>query len=202
MRNSIGLLALVVALGGCASTPKTAYITPQITINGVNAEDARMQLVQRCVTGGGTISENTTHQVVCAKRFDNSFGSIMFQALATPSHSTTPEVKVRYSLVPGSTSTYVTMDMYIEYQTAFGQVNRMPYQNGDVARQGQAMLTEIKQGLEQRTATPQSAGVANATAPFEPVVPDSNSTSVPVPQAPYERDPSKRCDACARLGTP
>lgn len=193
---ALGAAALV---SGCASRPSTPYVTPQVTIQGNRAEDVRMQLMQRCVSGGATISESTTHQVVCSKQFDGSFGSIMFQALATPRYSTTPEIKIRYNLVPASTSTYVTLDMFIEYQTAFGQVNRMPYQNGDVARQAQTMLNDIKASLESAepvasAAAPQVDSRAPAIAP--------PATVQPAPPASYERDPSKRCDACARIGKP
>ena len=145
--SAIACCALL-ALAGCATGPSIAYRAPQVTINGGTVEAAKMTIVRNCVSGGGSIEQNTADQLVCSKPMDGSFGSMMYRALATPNYSTNPDGKVRYSFVQAGDQLYITADMYLEYQTAFGQVNRTPITNGNVAAQGQAMLDRIKSEIE------------------------------------------------------
>ena len=147
MRVAVAI-CFVLSLSACASAPSTPYRAPQATINGTTTEAVKMQLVQRCVSNGGSVEENTAYQLVCSKPMDSSFGSMMYRALATPSNSTNPEMKVRYSFVENAGQVFVSLDMFLQNQTAFGRVDRVPITNGDLAAQAQGMLNQLKSTFE------------------------------------------------------
>jgi hypothetical protein len=140
----VGLLAL----SGCASAPSQPYRVPQVTIAGDVTEQAKLLIVQRCVQKGGSIEQNTPSQLVCAVPMGDSFGEMMYRAMATPNHSTRPDRKARYTFVNTGGQTFITMDAYIENQTAFGRVDRTAIRNNDIATSGQAWLNEIKSQVE------------------------------------------------------
>lgn len=165
-------------LAGCATTPQVPYRAPQATIQGATAEQVKLPIIQACVSGGGSVENSTEHQVICAKPMDDSFGSLMYRALATPQYSTNPVGRVRYTLVETAGSVFVTADMYLQHQNAFGQVNTTPITNGNIAAQGQAMLDRIKASIEGEQAAPGAAKPAPAAPAAAPTV-----TSPAVPKA-------------------
>lgn len=162
-------LALVALIGGCATAPKVAYTNPSITVDGMTADAARAYVSQRCIMGGARVETNTPTQVVCAKAFDGSFGSLMYRALTTPDYSTNPDAKVRYNFFQNGAQLMVAADMYVEFENAYGQKNIRPIQNFQLRDQAQAMLQNMKDehmaANAVAAATPPSAPVAAAAAP-------------------------------------
>lgn len=151
--NRLALVGLL-ALAGCASAPSQPYRAPQVSIAGDVTEQAKLLIVQRCVQKGGSIEQNTPSQLVCAVPMGDSFGEMMYRAMATPQYSTRPDRKARYTFVNAGGQTFITMDAYIENQTAFGRVDRTPIRNSELATGGQAWLNEIKAQIE---GSPQAA---------------------------------------------
>jgi hypothetical protein len=159
--NRLSLVGLL-ALAGCASAPSQPYRAPQVTIAGNATEQAKMTIVQRCVQNGGAVEQNTPNQLVCSVPMDDSFGSMMFRALATPKYSTKPDLKARYAFVNTGAQTYITVDTFMEYQNAFGQVTRNPVRNNQVAARAQSMLNEIKAATESAAPTANTPTAAPA----------------------------------------
>lgn len=162
----IGAATLMLSVAGCATTPKIPYRVPQATIKGATAEQVKMPIIQACASGGGSIETATDHQVICAKPMDDSFGSLLYRALATPQYATNPVVRARYTLVESGGSVFVTIDMFSQYQNAFGQVNTTPIQNGELASKAQGMLDRIKASIEGAEDT--GSNVAPSAAPAVP----------------------------------
>lgn len=133
---------------GCSSTPTVPYRTPQVVIKGASAAQARLPIVQACSQGGGSIEAANDHQIVCAIPMDGSFSSLMYRALTTPSNATNPVMRARYTLVESSDSVFITLDMFSQYQTAFGQNNTTPIQSGEAAAKAQGFLDRLKADLE------------------------------------------------------
>jgi hypothetical protein len=162
----ISAVALLAATASCATTPQAPYRVPQATINGATAEQVKMPIMQACASAGGSIETATDHQIVCAKPMDDSMGSLLYRALATPKYATNPVIRARYTLVESGGNVFVTIDTFSQYQNAFGQVNTTPIQNGNIAAQAQGMLDRIKASIEgQDGATPPTAPRPSRTAP-------------------------------------
>ncbi len=160
MKNGLGT-ALLLALTGCATGSQIPYRVPQATIRGATSEQVKLPIIQSCVTGGGSVETATSNQVICAKPMDGSFGSMMYRALVTPAYSTNPVVRARYTLVESGGSVFVTIDMFSQYQNAYGQTTTDPVQNGNVAAQAQAMLDRIKASFEgDKPTAPEPTGTA------------------------------------------
>lgn len=95
---------------------------------------------------------------------DDSFKSMMFRAMATPKYSTRPNLKARYSFVNTGTQTFVSIDTYMEYQNAFGQVTVIPVKNNEVAAKAQAMLDGIKASPDVQPASTETIAPAECKA--------------------------------------
>lgn len=150
--RTVAVLFLLV-LAGCASTPRVAYVPPTATFRGVTSDEFRAEMIQRCVRNGATPTVNTESQLVCAKPMDGSMGSLMFRALVTPQYSTNPLVQVRFNMARTGTDLVVVTDFYYEFETAYGQKNVQPIQNGQSAADTQRTLDELKSKLEAAKAT-------------------------------------------------
>jgi hypothetical protein len=144
---------VLLTLAGCASTPRVAYVPPTATLRGVTSDAFRAEMIQRCVRNGATPTVNTESQLVCAKPMDDSMGSLMFRALVTPQYSTNPLVQVRFNMAKMGADLIVVTDFYYEFETAYGQKNVQPIQNGQSAADTQRTLDELKSKLEAAKAT-------------------------------------------------
>jgi hypothetical protein len=147
------VILVLLTLAGCASTPRVAYVPPTATFRGVTSDEFRAEMIQRCVRNGATPTVNTESQLVCAKPMDDSMGSLMFRALATPQYSTNPLVQVRFNMAKMGSDLIVVTDFYYEFETAYGQKNVQPIQNGQSAADTQRTLDELKSKLEAAKAT-------------------------------------------------
>lgn len=156
--KTAALTVVALSLAGCASVPQEPYVTPQVLISGGTAEDVKIALIPRCIELGATVEVNTPDQLVCAKPMDDSFGSMMFRAMATPSNSTRPVSMGRWTFVRSGATLLVTFDETLRYQTAFGQNNVQPIRNPKTAASVQNRLNEIKRSIESRPATPPASG--------------------------------------------
>jgi hypothetical protein len=145
-------VAVACVVAGCATTPRAAYVAPQVLIKGGTAEQAKMTIVSRCIAGGGVVTENTAHQLVCSKPMPDSFAALMFRAMFTPQNATKPDFKARYTFVQSPTELLIAIDMSMAYQNAFGQTTSYPMQSPEVAGKAQAMLNELKQALQTKPA--------------------------------------------------
>ena len=167
---------IALAVGGCASVPTAPYVAPHVTIAGMTTEAAKLELVQICVAGGAVVEQNTPNQLTCTKPMDDSFKSLLFRALTTPKYSTNPVGTVRYSFVEAGGKLFVTADMFLEYQTAFGQTNRTPITNENLLGQRQMVLDQLK-------------------AKHEASAVQSGATSQRPTQTPA-------CESCSKIGLP
>lgn len=149
----LAVILVLLTLAGCASTPRVAYVPPTATFRGVTSDEFRAEMIQRCVRNGATPTVNTESQLVCAKPMDDSMGSLMFRALATPQYSTNPLVQVRFNMARMGSDLIVVTDFYYEFETAYGQKNVQPIQNGQSAADTQRTLDELKSKLEAAKAT-------------------------------------------------
>jgi hypothetical protein len=140
----IAISIFMLCISGCATGPTESYTNPSIRVEGMHADTARSMLAESCVTNGFRIETNTNTQLVCAKAFDSSFGAIMYRALLTPDYSTNPDAKVRYNFFENGSNLLVAVDIYIEYQNAFGQQNVDPINNVALRDKAQGMLERMK----------------------------------------------------------
>lgn len=176
-KNILAGVAALTAVAGCATTPQAPYRTPQVTIVGATVDQVKLPIIQNCVSGGGSVESNSDHQVICAKPMDDSFGSLMYRALATPQYSTNPVLRARSTLVQSGGNVFVTIDTYSQYQNAYGQVNTTPIQNNSVGVQAQAMLDGIKASIEGQGTTAGEAGTVQETPQVAPA-----NASPPLPE--------------------
>ena len=172
------VILVLLTLAGCASTPRVAYVPPTATFRGVTSDEFRAEMIQRCVRNGATPTVNTESQLVCAKPMDDSMGSLMFRALATPQYSTNPLVQVRFNMAKMGSDLIVVTDFYYEFETAYGQKNVQPIQNGQSAADTQRTLDELKSKLEAAKATTS----VDTPSPAAAAVPAPSQTA-PAPKA-------------------
>lgn len=177
-------VAATVVLCSCATTPQVPYRVPQITIVGAKSEQVKLPIIQACISGGGSIEVSTEHQVICAKPMDDSFGSLMYRALATPQYSTNPVGRARYTISETGGSVFVTVDTYLQHENAFGQTSTTPIRNGNLAAQAQAMLERIKASIESApSVTPSTTTAPAAPQRSAPQDGSENKTTTPAPPA-------------------
>lgn len=139
---------LAAALAGCATTSNVPYTPPQVMISSNSVDAVKILLVQRCVAGGGVVENADASKLVCSKPMDNSFQANLWRAMFTPDYSTNPNAKARYTLLGAEGQVFVTVDTFLEYQTAFGQERVIPVKNPDLARQALQALQEVKHQIE------------------------------------------------------
>ena len=178
-------VALAMLCAGCATTPTVPYRAPTVMINDMSAEEAKLEIIKNCIGGGGVVAVNTPTQLICSKPMDDSFGSLMYRALVTPRYSTNPEAKARYSFTEANGKLFIAIDMALEYENAFGQLNRTPITNGNIAANAQAMLDRIK-------------AMHEGTAPVVQMIEEAGRSGSPAAASPAPA-PQSDCKACAGL---
>ena len=148
-------------LAGCATTGNTPYTPPQIMIKSDSVDAVKILLVQRCVSGGGVIENADASKLICSKPMDNSFQSAMWRAFFTPDYSTNPNAKARYTLLGANGQVFVTVDTFLEYQTAFGQDRVIPVKDPEIAGKAARALQEVKHQVEVGVAPPPGGTLGN-----------------------------------------
>lgn len=122
-------------------------------------------------------------QVVCSKPMDDSMKSLFIRALATPSYSTNPVYRYRLTAIQIGEQTTVSIDPFVQYANAYGQVNTIPITNKKERAIIRSELDALKAGWEQRLASGQSP----ITAPTQPTAPTAalpRSIEPPTPNHP------------------
>lgn len=136
------LLALV--LTGCASIPQQqAYRTPSGLALGATIDQVRTKVLQACSNSGGVIETNNQMSLICSRPMPSTMGAFFWRALATPRYATNPDLKVRYNMSPTESGVYLSIDMYAQYQTAFGQTTTIPIQNAQLAAAAQGWIDRL-----------------------------------------------------------
>lgn len=140
------LIPVIVAgvLCGCATTPQKSVQNPTVTIRNYPAAEAIAKFSQGCLQSGGNLEQVGSMQAICAKPMDNSAKSMFLRALATPSYSTNPVYRARFSVIENGGSTTLHVEPYIEYQNAYGQVTKIPYTNAADLANVQATFNQLK----------------------------------------------------------
>lgn len=142
------ILLVVLALAGCATTGSVPYSPPQVMIKSNSVDAVKILLVQRCIAGGGVVEDADASRLVCSKPMDNSFQANMWRAFFTPNYSTNPNGKARYTLLGADGQVFVTVDTFLQYQTAFGQDNIVPVKDPNIASKALRALQEVKHQIE------------------------------------------------------
>jgi hypothetical protein len=91
--------------------------------------DLASRLSGKCMDAGFSVMAADDRQVYCAKEV-SGFKGILTQLLIGNAYSTTPTDNVRFQLVPWNGGTRAQVSEWIETQMAFGQVQRVPLNNG------------------------------------------------------------------------
>lgn len=96
-------------------------------------------IVQNCNNKGYVIEDQAKNYVICSKEMEGG-KAVMMQMMIGNSYSTTPQVKMRFSISKFKTGTKVWANAWSESQTAFGQVNRMQLDGNNVRNELQEFL--------------------------------------------------------------
>lgn len=158
---------------------------------------------------GFSVMAGDDRQVLCAKEV-SGFKGVLTQLLIGNAYSTTPTDNVRFQLVPWNGGTRAQVSEWIETQMAFGQVQRVPLNNG---KQTNAWLSAFYRlgGTEvpplQIVSTTSPAAPAPAAVPSPAIAavaqapilqaPTPVVTAVPkVPTASSKKRPAVVCITC------
>lgn len=104
-------------------------------------EEISSRLAGACADRGGSVVEQDNFHVLCQKTADGLKGA-MAQVLVGNAYSTTPEVKVRFSIIKGP-QTRVIASQWLETQMAFGQIRKVDLNN----RKQHASLESLLAGI-------------------------------------------------------
>ena len=83
------------------------------------------RLAGLCTDRNAIIVEQDQSHVLCTRTIDGLDGAFA-QVLVGNAYSTTPELKVRFSITRSETNIRVQAAQWVETQMAFGQIRRMP----------------------------------------------------------------------------
>lgn len=124
------------SMAGCAANVplnrQTQSGFAEATFRGKDVEATKAQIMNGCVSRGLMIPETGGNHVICSRTMTG--GQAMAVQLAIGNgYSTTPVMKMRYTLVPVAADTRVTVQFWAETQMAMGQVRTMDL-NGNADR--------------------------------------------------------------------
>lgn len=125
-----GLMALS---SGCASNvpriAKTASGNPEVFIPGVTVEAVKSRLIERTLSAGMSLDNDTPNRVVVSKQMEGMQESMMRVAIGN-SYSTPVRSESAFTFVPMNDGVKVFASMSAWTQMPMGQINRVPL-NGD-----------------------------------------------------------------------
>lgn len=163
MKVIIFAIALA-ALAGCA--PQQALLRntqsgyPEETYPGTTQEIIKARLMDGCASRGSLVHDSGSNHVVCGKTMAGG-EAVMAQLLVGNSYSTTPELKVRFTIFQSGDDVRVTAQQWIETQMAFGQMRRTDLNGNNHRNNLQSFLASIAPPSQAR----QAPAVASAPAP-------------------------------------
>ncbi|OBX86838.1 hypothetical protein A9501_02505 [Haemophilus sp. CCUG 66565] len=129
-------------LVGCAQEPlkkQTASGKAEGEYPQYTPEQVADAIVQHCNDKGYVIEEQAKNYVICSKEMEGG-GAIMMQMMIGNSYSTTPQLKVRYSISKFRNGTKVWANAWSESQMAFGQINKMQLDSNNARNELQEVL--------------------------------------------------------------
>lgn len=154
--NKFSVLVLLVvvsaALTGCVTQepgllkPTTSGY-PEETLAGTSVEQVKARIMDVCASRGVLVQETGSNHVVCGRTMTGG-DAVLAQFLIGNSYSTTPERKVRFTIIQMGQNVRVTAQQWIETQMAFGQMRRTEL-NGNAQRNDiQRMLMSLGQPVD------------------------------------------------------
>lgn len=180
---------------GCAAQPalmrQTQSGRPEATFRGATASVIRNELATSCAKKGANTS-STEYTVTCSKKNDSMRG-IMAQALLGNACSNTPMERIEFSINQAGDDVFVTARGMMQIEKCFGQVETVDYDNNN-------FRNEVQQGLDGAVARWDSMDSHPQPTQTRPLTPPKSPDKKYA--QPYEPDPAKRCEACARIGNP
>lgn len=123
MKKALSILVAAAAAG--VGAPSLAGDGPISMWFAAPPEEVAGLIVNMCAEHEAVVTEQDAYHVICSRQ-DNSLKGSLAQALIGNSYSTTPELKVRLSLVRQGANTKVIASQWIETVMAFGQVRTSP----------------------------------------------------------------------------
>lgn len=137
----IGIMATF--LSGCAQEPQllkqTASGKAESEYPNNTPEQVMDAIVQRCNERGFVIEDQSKNYVICSKQMEGA-QSMLTQIAIGNAYSTTPQVKVRYSVSKFKSGAKAWAESWAETQMAFGQIQRAPLNNNSVRNELQSVL--------------------------------------------------------------
>lgn len=122
------------------------------------------EMLQNFMKEGMSIESSTETQLLCSKPMDSSLKSIFLRALTTPRYSTNPVYKYRTTVAKNGSDTTISVEMYFEYQNAFGQMTRTPITHKGENEKLRAGLEQLKRNWESRQIGSVSDSATNPSA--------------------------------------
>ena len=142
MKKLLFICAIGTLITGCAQEPllkQTASGKAEAEYPNHTPEQVIDAVVERCNERGFAVEQQTKNFVVCAKEMEG--GQSMFTQLAIGNaYSTTPQLKVRYSVSKFKTGSKAWAEAWAETQMALGQIQRVPLNNNATLNNIQTVL--------------------------------------------------------------
>lgn len=131
---------------GCANQEPLKKVTssgkPEGVYSNTTKSSVKDALSTYCNERGFIVLESTDSGVFCSKKTEGGT-AVMSQLAIGNSYSTTPEVKLKFSISEVGEVIKVWADAWFETQMAMGQVNRMDIKNNSDLNQIQDRLDNL-----------------------------------------------------------
>ena len=118
-------IAWAATLSLALASPSHAADGPITAWFAGSSEEVSATLANMCAEHNSMVIEQDAYHLVCSRQ-DSSLKGTLAQVLIGNSYSTTPELKVRFSLLKQGVNTKVLASQWIETVMAFGQVRTVP----------------------------------------------------------------------------
>lgn len=140
---------LMFAASGCATTAQQPLLKqtpsgfPEAEFPGYSLETVQGRIASRCSSGGSLLEIVNSNTIKCSKDITETSAGMFYTALAVPRNATNPRLTVMFTGFPNGNGVKVNTNVFIEYQTAFGQINRNEYRSTGGFNTIQQMLFDI-----------------------------------------------------------
>lgn len=190
MRSLVLVAALITA--GCAAQPalmkQTQSGRPEAWFRGAQVAEIRNKMAAACSMSGQNVSSDE-FTVTCSRVNDSMRGMFAAAALGNAC-SNSPTERIIFTFNQLGPDVFVTARGLMQINKCFGEVTTIDYNNN-------AWRNEVQQGLDMAVSRYEASrsDVGSTPQPSPTPAPQQRTSSQP-----YEADPAKRCDACARIG--
>lgn len=129
MKRIAIVAAAVLALAGCTAPQKpllkqTASGNPEGRFTNSSTDQVKNKLVGVCATGGLTVYEASSNQIVCGKLMTGQTAAYA-QLIIGNAHSSPPERRVQFTFFQSGPDVTVIGTQWVQTQLALGQVKRV-----------------------------------------------------------------------------